>query len=270
MVKRLAYIALVAATACTFPEDPLPPGERQIIVHAILDPSRRYQWVALSRTDASVTKPADLEGASVVLTTPDGAELVAKREIPTNSTGQNIGQASSYRIDLLTAGVSLVPGGTYQLRVITVVGDTITGTTTIPTATQASAPPRANFDRLRDTLSLSWARVPGARTFELQVWSTFTFSDGKGGTETYAYLEHVAYADTSIRLAGTATTAEDDQIFQRNSGSSIYVYAVDDNYYEYYRRLGDPFIGAAPSRLKGGLGVFGAVVPVVRRELDVK
>lgn len=47
------------------------------------------------------------------------------------------------------------------------------------------------------------------------------------------------------------------------------VAAVDSNYYD-YRVLSDPFVRAPPSRLQGGLGVFGSLVPVTVRTLRVQ
>jgi hypothetical protein len=48
------------------------------------------------------------------------------------------------------------------------------------------------------------------------------------------------------------------------------VAAVDTNYYQYYRVPGDPFTPAVPSRLTGGLGVFGSVVPVYAKRFSVR
>jgi len=47
------------------------------------------------------------------------------------------------------------------------------------------------------------------------------------------------------------------------------VRVVDENYYEYYRRVTDPLSGAAPSRLTGAAGVFGSVAPVKKRVYNV-
>jgi hypothetical protein len=50
----------------------------------------------------------------------------------------------------------------------------------------------------------------------------------------------------------------------------VSVHAVDSNYYEYYRGAGSAYRGDAPSTVSGGHGVFGAAVPVLRRQLLVE
>ena len=265
MVRRIGLALVIAAGACTFPEQPLPPGERQVVVHAILDPSQRYQLVNLSMTDGTVQGPDDVFGADVRITTPDGTELTARQDTIRDQNGKFVYTRPLYRIDLQTLGVALQPGGTYQLRVQTAAGDVITGETTIPTADPAPLPAPVSFVRQRDTLRLSWPPVAGARTYEAQVWTVQS-------NYYFARLEYTAFFDSTLTLAGTAKTWNDNDVFPANQSATVRVtvYAVDDNYYQYYRLLGDPYIGAAPSRLQGGVGVFGAVVPVAQRQLTIK
>ena len=267
MVKRLALIGCLTVAACTFPEQPLPEGERQVVVHAVLDPSQRYQLINLSMSDGRDDDSGDLYNATVTLTTPEGVELIARQDTMRDVNGQFLYTRPLYRIDLQTAGVTLAPGGTYSLHVQTTVGDDITGSTTIPSASPASLPPATEFVRKRDTVRLSWSSVPGARTYEVQVWSTQTYQQ-----YTFTRLQYTAFRDTTLSLAGTAKDWEDGDVFPSDpfTTARVIIYAVDDNYYHYYRRLGDPFIGAAPSRLTGGVGVFGAIVPILQRQLTLK
>jgi hypothetical protein len=267
MVKRLGLIGCLAVAACSFPEQPLPPGERLVVVHAVLDPSQRYQLINLSMSDGREDELSQLLDATVKLTTPDGVELVARQDTIRDQNGKFLHTRPLYRIDLQSAGTSLVPGGTYTLNVQTIVGDIITGQTTIPSASPASLPPATEFVRKRDTVRLSWSPVPGARTYEVQVWSTQTYQQ-----YTFTRLQYTAFRDTTLSLAGTAKDWEDGDVFPNDpyTTARVIVYAVDDNYYHYYRRLGDPFIGAAPSRLTGGVGVFGAIVPILQRQLTLK
>lgn len=275
MVRRLLVLMAIALGACTFPEQPLPPGARAYVVHAILDPSQRYQVIHLSITDGSDLGPRELDDADVSISTPDGTRLVARQDSSRDSTGKAIAPLQTYRIDLQATGASLTPGQTYTLRVVIGNSDPITGATTIPGATPVPMNEPENFIKSRDTLRLSWNKAAGARTYEVQVWSVQTYT--YYSTYTYTDLRYSAFADTSVTLAGTAKTWTDDDIFPwsypdsySKASSRVQVFAVDDNYYEYYRLLGDPFIGAAPSRLHGGLGVFGSVVPVVQRQLTIK
>jgi hypothetical protein len=266
----LAMLALLAA--CTL-EEPIPPGETFVVVHAVLDPSKSVQVVNLEMTEGAKVSQTYLDRADVKLTLPDGRVLTARQDSVRDSTGKFLGTLPDYRIDLATAGATLVQGGTYKLRVATQAGDVVTGETTIPSAAPVTPSAATNFFRLVDTLRLSWSAVPGARTFEVQVWSKEVF-DYCGSFCTFAHLQYTSFRDSSIALAGTAKYFDDD-VFPRAQTSSgthsyVYVLAVDDNYYAYYRQLGDPFRGAAPTRLEGGIGVFGSVVPVIQRELIVK
>jgi hypothetical protein len=267
MVKRLALIGCLALGACSFPEQPLPPGERQVVVHAVLDPSQRYQLINLSMSDGRQAESDEVLNASVNLTTPDGIELTARQDTIRDQNGKFLHTRPLYRIDLQSTGVSLVPGGKYALRVQTTVGDVITGETTIPSAAPAALPPATDFVRNRDTVKLAWGPVPGALTYEVQVWSTQTYQQ-----YSYTRLEYTAFRDSTLSLAGTAKDWEDNDVFPNDpfTTARVIIYAVDDNYYHYYRRLGDPFIGAAPSRLTGGVGVFGAIVPILQKQLTLK
>ncbi|MDB4914486.1 MAG: hypothetical protein JWM95_2130, partial [Gemmatimonadetes bacterium] len=48
------------------------------------------------------------------------------------------------------------------------------------------------------------------------------------------------------------------------------VFAVDTNYFDYYRSRNDPFTGSGIiNRLEGGIGLFGAAVTIDSRTLDV-
>jgi hypothetical protein len=270
MVRRLALIGCIAVAACSFPEQPLPPGERQIVVHAVLDPSQRYQLINLSMSDGRESESAAVHQATVTITTPNGVELTARQDTIRDQNGQFLLTRPLYRIDLQEAGVSLMPAGTYSLRVQTTVGDVITGETTIPSATPTSSAQTGEFLRQRDTLQVSWSPVPGARVYEAQVWTVWSYQQ----QHSFTRLQYTAFRDSTLSLAGTAKDWEDNDIFPYDPYATItarvFIYAVDDNYYHYYRRLGDPFIGAAPSRLKGGVGVFGSIVPIVLRVLTVK
>jgi hypothetical protein len=147
----------------------------------------------------------------------------------------------------------------------------VTGETTIPLATPAPTPALASFQRLRDTVRLSWEPVAGAAAYEGQVWNEGVV---KVIEEHYAFydfrmLRYSAFLDSALTLAGTARHFDDD-IFFPNNTAAVVVYAVDPNYYAYYRSIGDLFAGAMPSRLAGGLGVFGSMVPIAQLRLSVK
>jgi hypothetical protein len=258
----VAAASLVAGGGCSFPEEPIDPGKRQLVVHAVLDPARRVQTIEVDRTHGGRNAFEGVQGAIVSLTTPDGVEMRATSESGT----------SEYRIDLDTHGATLVPGATYTLRVRTAT-DEVTGTTTIPGSPVVTEEPTPYpFTRATDTLRLSWAAVPGAETYEVEIGTVFRFPGFKGVMEEFRTTTYRKFTDRpELALAGTAKASPDgDDVFERSQESYVIVMAVDPNYYAYYRVIADPFAGVAPTRLTGGLGVFGSVVPVVWRRLDVR
>jgi hypothetical protein len=256
MVRRAILAVVAAAAACSFPEQPIPQGVNDVVVHAALDPSRFYQTVALSTTHGPF-EPQD--SAEVQLTMPDGTVQTGRQVKPSQG---DYSPAAEYRFE---PGSQFAPGGTFQLRVVTAHGDTITGQTTVPSAAPASLVMLGPFNRASDTLRFSWPRVPGARAYEVQVWMKQSY-----GSYYSTQLTYKAFGDTSISLAGIAKRFDDTDVFSASGTAYVFVYAVDDNYYEYYRVPGDPYMGAVPSHLKGGLGFFGAMVPVARYTFDVR
>jgi hypothetical protein len=49
------------------------------------------------------------------------------------------------------------------------------------------------------------------------------------------------------------------------------VSAVDDHYYDYFAHESDPYSATPlPSSLRGGAGVFGAIVPIVWQSIVVE
>lgn len=260
VARRLVLLAAMALGGCTFPESPLPPGVRKLVVHAVLNPAHRVQVVHISTTAGYNYAGAEVAATTVTITTPDGTVMTAKRDSTPDGNG-DFYFGSQFSIDLDAYGVNLAPGATYSLRVVTA-KDTVTGTTTIPQAIAVTTqPPVESFDRERDSLHIAWAAVPGARTYEVQVWASFNPES--------RFRTHSVFASGSITLPGTARTLDDGDVFLEGPTTTVVVLAVDVNYYEYYRMLADPFIGAPPSRLTGGIGVFGSVVPIAYRRLTV-
>jgi hypothetical protein len=247
-----AACVLAALGACTFPEVPIDPGEARMIVQGVLDPSRDDQSFAVGFTDGAYPDGAR-PGITVTVTTPNGVVMTA---------------GANGRIRLSTYGVTLVPGATYSLRATSTAGHIVTGTTTIPNATASSLkPPVEVFRRTSDTVRMSAPSVDGAASFEINVAQTYS----GGPNETFSYTNYRSFNKGEITLAGTARAPlEDSEIFPSGIQSLVILAAVDVNYYEYYRVLADPFAGATASRLSGGLGVFGSVVPVAVRRLDVR
>src|SRR5262249_19061245 len=148
----------------------------------------------------------------------------------------------------------LIPGGTYQLRVVVPDGRTVTGRTTIPNAVPwIATAPAQTFDRTRDTLSLEWPRVAGARSYQVFVQSTANV--------------YSVFADTSVALPGNLQSLDTgEDVFERRLTHQLTVIAVDENYFDYYHRTSDFLSGTGlDMHLDGGIGVFGSVVTVATR-----
>jgi hypothetical protein len=192
-------------------------------------------------------------GASVSIVTPSGRELAATEDRFDDTSGGIYGQ---YRVSLDRYGESLVPGSIYTLHITTSIGEVVTGTTTVPRAAAATPSATETFDDNRDTLRLHWPIVDGARSYEVRIQSR--------------YKPYVLFADSAATIAGEARSVDNDPIFAPGSLATVTVSAVDANYYDYYRATTDPFTGAPASRLTGGIGVFGSLVPLTVRRLNVR
>jgi hypothetical protein len=134
----------------------------------------------------------------------------------------------------------------------------------MPHAVAVAPADTETFDAGRDSLRLAWTPIQGAASYEVRIRPVW----GQGGC---CYdVDYSAFADSTFVLSGRATTIFDDPIFLTHSVVTATVAAVDANYYEYFRVLSDPFVGAPPSRLRGAVGVFGSLVVVNRRTLKVQ
>jgi hypothetical protein len=247
--------ALAGAVACA-PTDPIPPAEERLLVEAVLRADRAEQVVLIRKVGGSLGINDDpVTGAAVSIIGPDGTE------IPASEAGPGF-----YFVDYSVLGRTIVPGGTYALRVLTRSGIEVTGTTTVPNGEAISnvdVEPIASFSRANDTLRAALPRVPGAKSYYVGVRATLSYAPG------YAELRYSAFTDTAITLHGTIELFDGDPVFTPFDTVTVVAGAVDDNFYTYYHANVDPFAGAPPSRLQGALGVFGAFVPLYRRRFAV-
>jgi hypothetical protein len=237
------------------------PDANTLIVHAVLDPGVQHQIIVVQTTTGAVAQQRQVTGAAVTIATPDGRTLTA---VERRDTASVVGLLSMPKVttiyDVDVGGAGLIPGGTYQLRVVVPDGRTVTGRTTIPIAVPSTTtPPTRTIDRDRDTVSLQWSRVAGARSYQVFILSTAN-----------AYSLFVA--DTSVVLPGTMQVLDNgEDVFERRLSHQLTVSAVDENYFDYYHRTSD-FLTATGlvMHLDGGIGVFGSVVTVATRTIVVK
>jgi hypothetical protein len=231
-------------------------------VQCVLDAGAGEQFVRVEWTVPTFSPTPQVSGATVTIVTPEGFSANAFEETDT-LFGEGRPGGVLYRFGL--PGTGLVPGGTYTLHVRTPTGEEASGTTTIPLVSTAEVPLETFrfFDRERDTVRLAWPRVAGVRSYQVAVRSR----DQQGGNfEDFFILSTFRqFVDTSVTIAGTARTFENDAVFPIGAIVNIVVVAVDANYYEYFHPTVDPFAGAPPGKLTGAIGVFGSIAPVMRR-----
>jgi len=235
-------ITALAAAACDIPESPLEPGTRELVVHGVLDASAPKQLFTVGSSDNSRRLGWN---AQITLVFPDGRELRAGAEVSSAAETYSVNTTGSNQIQ---------PGAQYGLRVVDG-SSVVTGSTRVPSSQPVTDQAIQTFSRRNDTLRLAWPRVPGAKAYHVAI-------------QTSEATYYSTFADTSIAIAGTLRTLENEAVLEAD-GADVIVSAVDENFYVYYHAAIDPFAGAPPSRLSGGLGVFGAIVPIVKRRLAV-
>jgi Domain of unknown function (DUF4249) len=256
-----AGLAAVCLAACV-EDTAVTPTAHALLVHAVLDAGARDQWVIVQATDGSFAGQIAVAGATVIMTLPNGATVVAAEERDGNvaeGMQQQPVVSPVYHFALDRLGIALVPGRTYQLRVVVPDGRAVTGRTTIPNAIPVSVGRDTTaFDWRHDTLTADLARVPGAARYETNI------AFASGGS-----LSSV-FSDTAVSIPGTLSVFS--LVANSGAGASarVVISAVDSAYYAYYRRSADPLTGiGTDGNLTGALGVFGAVVAVKRFALIV-
>ena len=265
MGTRLLGLVLAAAalTACVETTS-VSPDANTLVVHAVLDPGVQHQIIVVQTTTGALAAQRQVTRAVVTIATPDGRTLTAVERSDTAAvTAIAPGVVQFPRVttiyDLDVGGAGLIPGGTYQLRVVVPDGRTVTGRTIIPgVVPSTTTAPTQTIDRSIDTVSLQWSRVAGARSYQVFVRST---------ASSYGW-----FADTSVVLPGNAQRLDNgEDVFERRLTHQLAVIAVDENYFDYYHRTSDFFTATGlVMHLEGGIGVFGSVVTVATRTIVVK
>jgi hypothetical protein len=242
----------------------LRPTPRRAVVHAVLDAGSLEQFVFLewAHTGSQVVGTGSfgatdpIAGAQVTITAPDSTVMTAEPEIDQSS---RLLVPGFYRLSLVKYVTLLTPGGRYALKVILPSGEEITGTTTIPAV---AIPTATSLETLRfcDTLRLRWARVPNAAAYEVRIQVRGSLPISGEGDEIGT---HVFFADSLATIPGSITDVRGNGVFFPGFSYDIVVSAVDANYYDFYRTLPDPFTPALPTKLRGALGVFGSIAPLL-------
>ena len=273
--RSLAFVVLLAATGCTFDQQVISVAQPQIVVHAVLDPNASIQEVLLERTlTGSVSVPDNIRydpldpinsgdgipvtGASVRIQGPDGTFVGLERKYPGRAPNYGAGR---YEVIAGVGSTPIRPGGRYTLTVRATDGTVVTGSTVVPNSpVYAAAQTITSFDRERDSVKLKWTPIAAARTYGVRVETPFG-----------AFL---IFSDTAkVALPGSLRNffASDLQrVFIPGFQQEVTLFAVDTNYFDYYRSRNDPFTGSGIiNRLDGGIGLFGSAVTLDIRTLDV-
>jgi len=264
MSSRAQWIVLaLSLVGGCLDHTPLGPGADVVVVHAVLNPTTSVQHIDV-RYAARDGLP--VHDATVTLTAPDGSTHVATEVTPTG----RVNALPRYDVAMGT----LTVGMPYHLRVVTPDGLTAEGDASVPAVPAPQTMTERRLDPATDTLRLSWPRVAGARAYEVRIDlpldSTYRPLVGTPGEDVYSvFNEFLAYVDTSLTIPGAALY-KDHPVFLPGMRYEVTVSAVDDHYYDYFAHQSDPYTTTPlPSSLRGGAGVFGAIVPILRQTIVV-
>jgi hypothetical protein len=269
----LSIVVVPALVSCELESRTVAPVEPGVVMHAILNPSLPTQTILVERTwdgDAYIWKSGRQYNVVDPISTGGGyGETLAEVDVtsPEGTVVRAI-EVRTLRADGLGAGVysaaipgsSLQAGGTYSIRVRTTAGEELTSQTVMPAYPTATTVSSITFDRVRDTVRLSWNPVPGARAYQVVIQNVYRsvslFTDSTGARLTGALRNTQAEGLPHAFLPGF------DQVVTIN--------AVDSNYYDYYRATTSSYTGRGiPGKVSGGWGVFGSAGPVIRRQVRV-
>jgi hypothetical protein len=259
----LAFIAGCEMTGTTAPS-----LETRAVVHAVLNPTSNQQIIIVERTQRSLPIGGPtrdpIHDARVVILGPREDSAVAVPD-PVNPGIYRL--ASVTEMGLPGPNVLFLrPGDRYRLRVETPFG-VVTGETTVPVGgTIDGGQEQFNVDR--DTLTLTGqAQFAGGYLLRHE-------------TSTDARERYVTSIDGPLLfpLAQARDAADDEQwafewvreSIRPGHSQSFAVIAVDSNYFRYYVAGFDPFgDDTRGNTLVGGVGLFGAVSPMMVKTLDL-
>jgi hypothetical protein len=273
-------LVALALTACEFDEKTIGVGERQVIVHAVLDPTPFTQVILVEellsgrvQIGESTPDSADpivsgggvpISGARVVVTAASGDSAVAVEDVTVRGDGKGAG-VYRFRNATKTMGqpdwMAVTPGERYALRVETPDGVVVTGQTIVPNTQPTLFNPSARpFNRDRDSLFLQWGDTPQAHRYAIRV-------DSPRGP-LLVFVDSLEYL-----VAGTVRNFFTEGLpatFVPGFRQTITVGAVDVGYYDYFRSQNNPLTGSGLiNHLQGGRGVFGSYVMMRGQTVNV-
>jgi hypothetical protein len=271
--SKLAVLIAIAigASACEIGQVTLPVRPATLVIHGILSPTATTQTVLVERTltggfalqsyDFSSSEAILSDGgepessATVTMDLPDGRTILARELQSFSSLGNGAGM---YIFSL--PGTSLVLGGKYKLKVVTTKQEVVTAETIVPVAAAVTSGPTVTFNRETSAYQVQWADIAQSRGYQVRI-------DGP-------YVPWITFTDSNhISLTGDLRSLSADRlphVFIPGFRQSVSIAAVDANVYDYYRTYNNSFTGSGLiNRVKGGVGVFGAMTVVARQTVNV-
>ncbi len=247
-----------------------------IVVHAVLNPDVSEHVVLV---ESSLTGRVDInDGLKFDVLDPirtAGGSPISGADVRLLTDGDSVGVRATEtlvrsrgtgRYVVPRAALALQPGRRYRLRIRTLDNKEVTGETLVPgappgwTVGAGAVASSVVLDRSRDTLQLRWSAVRDARTYAIRIETPYgpwaLFADSTQFTLSGGLRNYFAPGLPSVWFPGFVQTAS--------------VLAVDANFYDYNRSGNDPFGGTGLiSSVRGGIGLFGSVVNMLRREVTV-
>jgi len=276
VARVVCILAGSALGGCELSQVTVETPEPAVVVHSVLNADAEEQVILVESSltgrveiDSSAKfDPADpvrsaggspISGADVRLFA--GSDTVGVRARETLTIRGGTGR---YTVPRTALGIR--PGERYRLRIRTPNGREVTGETLVPGAPpewrpgSGATPVPVAFARDRDTLRLNWTASAGARTYAVRVETPFgpwaLFSDSLRFALAGSLRNFFAPGLPSVFLPGFRQT--------------LSVVAVDRNFFDYNRSGNDPFGGTGLiSSVRGGLGLFGSMVGLLRRDVSV-
>ncbi|GIW51721.1 MAG: hypothetical protein KatS3mg081_1076 [Gemmatimonadales bacterium] len=247
------------------------PGEPVVVVHSVINRSRSDQFVVV---EYSLTGSAETPARSPSVP-PGSPRLPIRGALVTIQ--QLEGSPCAGRVDTLlessdpdsAPGVysgsvcAMVPGSALRLRVVTPAGEEVTGTTRIPEVVSREVRVQDRLARFAlDTLDLNRDRdtifvsVTANRSRVVHVEARQISHTSPHDPDLFLFTD-----TTRLRIAGRLSNPfQEEAVFLAGRYYAFTVAVGDTNYYDYLRSRSDPFTGRGYiNRLKGGIGVFGAV-----------
>lgn len=275
-VLLLTVSACLVLAGCELSAVSVTPPAPSIVVHGVLNPDADEQVILV---ESSLTGRVQID-SSVKFDVADpirtaGGSPISGADVRLRTDADTIGvraretftiRGGTGRYTVPREALAIRPGQRYRLAIRTVDGRTVTGETVVPgplpdwVAGRAIVPTPVGFTRERDTLRLAWNPVNGARTYAVRVETPFgpwaLFSDSLQFALAGTLRNFFAPGLPSVFLPGFRQT--------------LSVTAIDRNFYDYNRSGNDPFGGSGLiSSVSGGLGLFGSMVVLVRRDVNV-